>query len=182
LYAPTDVGPPGLSWIVAKPYLFKLLPHSTQEKVAYRSIRPAATGWLFPRMEGVRVSTGRNITSVAAKGDKVHVKLDDGSERIVDHILMATGYRVDITRYPFLAPELAKSVRAVNGYPVLGRGLESSVKGLHFMGAPAAESFGPVVRFVSGTTFSAHALASRIAGARVPSLKQSSARARGQAG
>lgn len=29
-------------------------------------------------------------------------------------------------------------------------GLESSVPGLHFLGAPAAWSFGPIMRFASG--------------------------------
>jgi hypothetical protein len=38
------------------------------------------------------------------------------------------------------------------------------VPGLHFVGAPAAWSFGPVMRFVSGTHFAARALARGIAG------------------
>ena len=28
----------------------------------------------------------------------------DGHERHVDHLLLGTGYRVDVARYPFLAP------------------------------------------------------------------------------
>ena len=47
----------------------------------------------------------------------------------------------------------------MNGYPVLRRGLESSVPGLHFLGAPAARSFGPLMRFVSGTWWSGRSLA-----------------------
>ncbi|HMI76635.1 MAG TPA: hypothetical protein VK495_18190, partial [Steroidobacteraceae bacterium] len=50
------------------------------------------------------------------------------------------------------------------GYPLLGPGFESSLPGLHFLGAPAARSFGPVSRFVSGTPYAARALARRIAG------------------
>ena len=37
---------------------------------------------------------------------------------------------------------------------VLGRGLESSVPGLHFVGKPASWSFGPLLNFISGSHFS----------------------------
>ena len=46
LYPPTDVGPPGLNWIVALPDLFRRFPAATQERIAYRSIRPAGAAWL----------------------------------------------------------------------------------------------------------------------------------------
>src|SRR5439155_1696352 len=150
-YPPTDVGPPGLNWIVATPGLFKRLPFPLQEKIAYRSIRPAGAGWLLPRVGGVRITTGRAVTSASSGGERVKLKLDDGSERCVDHVLLATGYRVDVSRYDFLAPELLKAVRRVDGYPLLDLGFESSLPGLHFLGAPAARSFGPVCRFVSGS-------------------------------
>jgi hypothetical protein len=163
-YPPTDVGPPGLNWIVATPGLFRRLPFRLQEKVAYRSIRPAGAGWLLPRIGKVRFTTGRAITSVSSAGGGIGLKLDDGTERCVHHVLLATGYRVDVALYHFLAPELLKTVRRVDGYPLLGPGFESSLPGLHFLGAPAARSFGPVCRFVSGTPYTARALARRIAG------------------
>jgi hypothetical protein len=50
-----------------------------------------------------------------------------------------------------------------DGYPVLNRGFESSVAGLHIVGAPAAESFGPLMRFVAGTSYAARAVTQRIA-------------------
>jgi hypothetical protein len=53
----------------------------------------------------------------------------------------------------------------VNGYPVLDRGFQSSVSGLHFVGAPAAWSFGPLMRFVAGTGFAARALTRGVASA-----------------
>jgi hypothetical protein len=163
-YPPTDVGPPGLNWIVATPGLFRRLPFRLQEKVAYRSIRPAGAGWLLPRIGKVRFTTGRAITSVSSAGGGIGLKLDDGTERCVHHVLLATGYRVDVALYDFLAPDLLKTVRRVDGYPLLGPGFESSLPGLHFLGATAARSFGPVSRFVSGTPYTARALARRITG------------------
>jgi hypothetical protein len=57
-------------------------------------------------------------------------------------------------------------VRTVDGYPVLGRGLESTAPGIHFVGAPAAYSFGPVMRFVVGSWYDAPAVAAGISGRR----------------
>jgi cation diffusion facilitator CzcD-associated flavoprotein CzcO len=163
-YPPTDVGPPGLNWIVATPGLFRRLPFSLQEKIAYRSIRPAGSGWLLPRVGEVRFTTSRVVNAASSAGGQVTLKLDDNSQRCVDHVLLATGYRVDVSLYDFLTPELLKGVRRIDGYPLLGPGFESSVPGLHFLGAPAARSFGPVCRFVSGTPYTTRALARCIAG------------------
>ncbi len=163
-YPPTDVGPPGLNWIVATPGLFRRLPFSLQEKIAYRSIRPAGSGWLLPRVGEVRITTSRVVNAASSAGGRVILKLDDNSQRCVDHVLLATGYRVDVSLYDFLALELLKGIRQIDGYPLLGRGFESSVPGLHFLGATAAHSFGPVCRFVSGTPYATRALTRRIAG------------------
>jgi hypothetical protein len=46
----------------------------------------------------------------------------------------------------------------VRGYPVLNSGFESSVRGLHVVGAPAAWSMGPLMRFVAGTAFAARSV------------------------
>jgi hypothetical protein len=72
--------------------------------------------------------------------------------------MLATGYQVDISRYEFLNSEILRGVRTSNGYPLLGPGFESSLPGLHFVGAPAAISFGPICRFVAGTEFTARGL------------------------
>jgi hypothetical protein len=158
VYAPTDVGPMGISRIVAKPGLFTSLPRAVQDPMAHRAIRPAGAAWLVPRLAGVPIGTGVRVNSARPSGDRVHVELSDGSARTVDHLLFGTGYRVDIHRYPFLDPALVLQVRSVGGYPVLRPGMESSVPGLHFLGAPAARSFGPIMRFVAGGWYGAESL------------------------
>jgi FAD-dependent urate hydroxylase len=159
LYAPTDVGPMGLSRLVAVPDLFRRLPRRVQEPLAYRSIRPAGAAWLVSRLRNVPITMSQSIVSVSTTGEGLRVRFADGGQRTADHLLLGTGYRVDIARYPFLAPSLLARVRRVNGYPVLSRGMESSVAGLHFVGAPAAWSFGPIMRFVSGGWYTGRALA-----------------------
>jgi cation diffusion facilitator CzcD-associated flavoprotein CzcO len=158
LYPASDVGPPGLNWIVDTPDLFRRLPLAVHSRIARRAIRPAGAGWLRPRMNGVRITTGRVVVSAKATGRQVRLALDDGTERSIDHVLLATGYQVDISRYAFLAEELVRSLRLVDGYPELTAGFETSLAGLHFLGAPAAKSFGPLMRFVAGTRYAAHAL------------------------
>lgn len=168
LYAPTDVGPMGLSRLVAVPDAFRRLPRSIQEPLAYRSIRPAGAAWLTARLQDVPIIMAQSIASVSTSGDQVQVRFANGSQRTVDHLLLGTGYRVNINRYPFLAPSLLARVHQVNGYPVLRRGMESSVSGLHFIGAPAAWSFGPIMRFVSGGWYTGRALAGVVANGRTP--------------
>lgn len=153
LYSTRDVGPAGISRLVSMPHLFRRLPRKFQDRTAYRAIRPAGAGWLQQRIEGVPIRLGRKVVSADAAGSQLRLRLDDGTERRVDHALLATGFRVDVSRYPFLSPSLSKQLETVGGFPVLKRGLESSVPGLHFVGKPAAWSFGPLLGFVSGAEF-----------------------------
>jgi hypothetical protein len=53
-------------------------------------------------------------------------------------------------------------VRTRDGLPVLRRGFETSVPGLHVVGALSIGSFGPVARFVSGTWYTAPAVARHV--------------------
>jgi hypothetical protein len=159
LYHPTDVGPPILNQLTARPDLFRRFPIGVQRRLAYRAIRPAATDWLRARVARVRVNPRKSIVGARVKGDSVIIRLDDGTIRVFDRVVLATGYRIDLSRYAFLSRDLVASLHLVNGYPVLTEGFESSIPGLHFLGAPAAESYGPLMRFVSGTTYTASRLA-----------------------
>jgi cation diffusion facilitator CzcD-associated flavoprotein CzcO len=159
LFSPYDIGPAGVSRIVAKPDLVRYFPRSVQNRFRVRALRPAGARWLMPRMAGIRTTTGRSIASAGPAGQQVDIKLDDGQSRRVDHVLLGTGYRVDITRYPFLPADLSKSVSRSGGFPILSEGFESSIPGLHFLGAPSAWSFGPLMYFVAGTEYAARSLA-----------------------
>jgi cation diffusion facilitator CzcD-associated flavoprotein CzcO len=158
LYAPTDVGPAGLSQLMARPHLLRRLPQRLRNQLWKRAVRPAGARWLVERLRDVPMRLQSSIVSVAQVGRRVKVRLDDGSEHTVDHILLGTGYRVDISKYGFLTPALVQSIDCANGYPRLKEGLETSVPGLHIVGAPAAWSFGPLMQFVSGARYAAREL------------------------
>lgn len=163
LYASTDVGPPGLSQIVARPALFRRLPERLRIPIAERSIRPAASGWLLPRSSGIATSEGERGVAANVIDGEVRVRTDKGREITVDHVVLGTGYRPQVSTQLLLDEQL-RSVIAVDdeGLPVLKNGFMSSVPGLHFVGAMAAGTYGPLMRFVSGTPFAGKTIASAI--------------------
>jgi cation diffusion facilitator CzcD-associated flavoprotein CzcO len=164
LYAPTDVGPAGISQVLARPDLVRRLPRAVQDKLRKRATRPAGARWLVERLQTVPIKLGRSVVSAVPSGGRVKVRLDEGSEKLVDHLLLGTGYRVDISKYEFLSPKLVQSIRRFGGYPWLKDGFETSVAGLHVIGAPATWSFGPLLQFVSGTHYAGQALLRSMAG------------------
>ncbi|HEV8461223.1 MAG TPA: FAD-dependent oxidoreductase [Gaiellaceae bacterium] len=166
LFAPAEVGPAGISRLVSTPDLYRRLPRSVQDRFSVRSLRPAGAAWLQSRLEGVPMTFNAAVTAAREENGQVELTLADASTRRADHVLLATGYRVDIAGYRFLPSELLQGISRVGGYPRLRRGFESSVPGLHFLGAPSAWSFGPLMRFVAGTEFAAPALTRAVLGGR----------------
>jgi hypothetical protein len=167
---PTDVGGRVSGWIAAAPDVWRRVPRRLRPAVSFRCIRPAGAGWLRDRLADVPMSLGRRVVEARMHDGVVELSLDDGSKRTVDRVLLGTGYRIDVRRYPFLGADVLAGLELAGGYPVLGPGLESSVTGLHFMGAPAAHSFGPIMRFVVGSWYSAPAVARRAVDRRQPPI------------
>lgn len=170
LYSQHDVGPAGISRLVAAPRLVAKVPLGMRDKIRKRAVRAAGSNWLPARLEAVKKTTGQAVVRAAATGNDVDLELGDGSRRRVDHVLLGTGYDVDISRYGFLCPELVNSVEHFGGYPILKRGFSCSVPGLHFIGATAARSFGPLLYFVAGTEFASRELTRYIVGSRQNTL------------
>src|SRR5258708_20392842 len=88
LYAPTDVGPAGISQIVARPDLVRRFSRPIQDWLRKRSIRPAGARWLVERLKDVPMHLGRSVVSATSNGARVKVRLDDGSERNFDPIFL----------------------------------------------------------------------------------------------
>ena len=162
LYAPSDVGPPGLNWMLHFPLAFRLLPRNVQKAVTRRAVRPAGARWLIDRVLGrVTITSNTVVQAASAAATGVRLELSDGTVRMVDHLIMATGYRPNVDRLEFIVPELRGRVRQRDGFPILNRWLESSIPGLHFAGGLADQSYGPICRFVSGAEVAARRIAAR---------------------
>jgi predicted ATP-grasp superfamily ATP-dependent carboligase len=171
LLPPTGVGGMLTGWVAAAPDAFRRTPCQVGPWISRRCIAPAGSGWLRPRVGQVTISCGRFAVRAEPRNGGVWLLLNDHSERVVDHVVLGTGYEIDVAAYPFVDPELATQIDSVGGYPRLGPGLESSVAGLYFLGAPAAFSFGPLMWFVIGTWYAAPALALRLLGHRQPPIR-----------
>lgn len=94
----------------------------------------------------------------------LHLRCADGTTQVIqaDHVIAATGYKVDLERLTFLSNEIRSKLKAVEGTPVLSSTFESSIPGLYFVGIAAANSFGPVMRFAFGAGFAARRLTQTI--------------------
>lgn len=166
LYAPTDVGPAGLSQIAARPDLVRRLPRACQDALRKRALRPAGARWLHSRMQEVKIMLNCRVLSAKPIGDQIKVKLSGHAEKMVEHVLLGTGYQVDISRYSLFSPKLLAGIERHHGYPKLRPGLESSIPGLHILGAPAAWSFGPLMNFVSGAGYASRCLVQHLSGTK----------------
>jgi len=160
---PFDImGPRFLSWLLAWPRMYRYAPRAVQNFLTARAVRPAGASWLTGRLAPIRMTTGCRILEANVTGSQLRLRLSDGTDRMVDHILLGTGYRVDVKRYGFLSAELRQALHTRDGYPVLKVGFESSVPGLHFMGTPSAATFGPLYRFVVGSKYAARELSASL--------------------
>ncbi|MGH2884627.1 MAG: hypothetical protein ACRDPA_18330, partial [Solirubrobacteraceae bacterium] len=130
---------------------------------------------------GMSVTTATEVTNAQVAREGLELTLSDGTTRHVDHLMFGTGYKVDVARYPFLDESLVADIQRVDGYPTLRRGFESRVAGLHFLGAPAARSFGPIMRFVSGSWYGGTRLAQAVARGREGRMPRTRNVSRGRA-
>jgi len=149
------------------PQLFRLLPERTRLEAVRRILGPAP-GW-FIQQEVVGkfpFHLGANITDVGVRNQRAYLQFaDSGGNQILeaDHIIAATGFKVDLRRLKFLDASMLANIQSVEQTPVLSSTFESSVPGLYFVGTSAANSFGPLLRFAFGAGFTAKRVSKALA-------------------
>jgi FAD-dependent urate hydroxylase len=152
------------------PHPYRHLPAQLRHYLVRRVLGPLGAWWLKDRFEGkVQVNeVARVVRAEAGDGrPSLTVQTLGGptQQLSADHVIAATGYRVDLAAMDFLGHELRTELAVSRGTPKLGGGYVSSVPGLYFTGLPAAASYGPVMRFVCGTEFASPRLAKHLAAA-----------------
>jgi thioredoxin reductase len=168
---PRPRSPLGPTWRIYPfshaPWLFRQLPAKVRIKLVKRVLGPLGAWWLRDRVVGkIPLREGQRVVEARPEGGKVLLTLDSAGQRskvTVDHVLAATGYRVDLAQLGFLGPDLRASIQTVAGWPCLSSSSESSVPGLFFAGLTAAGTFGPVMRFVCGSGFAARRISAAVA-------------------
>lgn len=154
----TGIGPSWRSLFYANlPGIFRRLPEETRLHIVKTHLGPAGGWFMKDRIAPVATLLGFQPHDAEIVQGRVLLRLSgqNGEVRDVqtDHVVAATGYRVDLRRLAFLSGDLRDRVRAVEHTPVLGSHFESSVPGLYFVGPVAANSFGPVMRFAYGAKY-----------------------------
>ena len=137
------------------PQIYRLLPAYVRTRELERVLRPVAVRSLLPRVASVRFSLGRMVSKASLVQNGLELCLDDQTTRHVDHVVLATGYRVSVDAIGFVSPQLRSGIRTHDGYPELSHKMESSAPGLYFVGATAARSFGRLMWLVRGARWAA---------------------------
>ena len=151
------------------PWFVHWFPQRLRSRIVRRHLGPSASWTVKERiLADVRLWPGFNVRAAEPQDGKVRLILRDldGIEKshVTDHVIAATGYRVDVGRLGFLGEKLRSRLRLVDAAPALSRRFESSVPGLYFTGIASAASFGPVMRFAFGADYTARYLARHLAG------------------
>ena len=163
------------------PHYVRRMPVAARLYLMKNVLGPAGGWWLRDRVEGrVPVSSGRRVSRAEVVGDEVRLTLDSAAAAVtgspalgldtgsltVDHVLAATGYRVDVARVDWLSEDLRGAIRQVpgTGSPQLDPWCRSSVPGLYFTGLASAPTLGPLMRFVAGTVYTAPRVAKAVVG------------------
>jgi thioredoxin reductase len=164
---PTGIGPGWRSFFCMNmPLVFHRLPESLRLKVTRRHLGPAPGWFMRERIEGrIPALIGQTLDRAELRDGRVTLEISDSAGTLAlncDHVVAATGYRPNIERLTYLSPDLRGRIAAVEKTPILSDNFETSVRGLYFTGPAAANSFGPLMRFMVGAEFAAPRLAAHL--------------------
>ena len=165
------------------PLVFRRMPEQFRlDKV--RNLLGPSPGWFIKQdvVGKVPIHTGCSLRDIRIQDGRVQLQIADDTAADqtfeADHVISATGYRVDLRRLPFFDSNLLSQIQSVEYTPILSSNFESSLPGLYFVGASAANTFGPLLRFAVGAKFTARRLSRHLA--RSGSVKLASARSQSQ--
>lgn len=159
----TPLGPGWSHLVITRaPDLISHLPPAARLRLVRLTYGPSGAWWLRPRVEGsINMLLSTEVEEAREAGGRILLRLrhesGKSSSLAADHVLAATGYRVDVNAIDYLSPAIRTRLARVpgSGAPALSGSCQSSIPGLYFVGLSAAATFGPLLRFVHGTDFAA---------------------------
>jgi len=137
------------------PGWFKSLPTSKREAIAKRfwaEGRLKLEPWLTPRLDESSVHRWPHASVISCReleNGEIAVELSNGVRLMVDHVILATGYKPDMRKVLYLAGVIDR-LELADGFPVLDEYFQSTLEGLFITGFPATRDFGPFFGFVRG--------------------------------
>jgi len=165
------------------PEIVHALPRPMRLHLVKNELGPSGGWFMRDRIMGhVPLELGQDVAEARARNGKIELTLRsaEGREKTLsaDHVIAATGYRIDIRRYDFLDRKLLSAIRVIEQAPQLSQNYETSVPGLYVIGPATANSFGPVARFVFGAIHPARRISLHLdsrAAARAPAMQAAKA-------
>jgi cation diffusion facilitator CzcD-associated flavoprotein CzcO len=164
-----------VSWKFVDPYVeatmrvrgwWRSLPKADQDAIARRFWevgRLTLEHWLTPRLSSPTVHRrpGTEVVQAEPRGadGEVRVRLSNGDDLSVDHVIFASGYRADLAKVPYLAGVLDQ-IELIDGFPVLDQSFGACLSRLYLPGFVATRDFGPFFGFVKGTPAAASLIVS----------------------
>jgi cation diffusion facilitator CzcD-associated flavoprotein CzcO len=148
---------PMVDGMVTSPAWYRNLPAEQREEVNQRfwaEGRLKLEPWLKPRIvqDSVKIWPKSQVVSCQQlPAGEFAVRLDTGGRAdsvAVDHVVLATGYKVDMAQIPFLSRgNILESLETRGGHPVLDKRFQSNVPGLFITSMAATQDFGPFLAF-----------------------------------
>lgn len=155
--------------MVDDPAWFRSLAPGEQEAVRYRlwaEGRLKVEPWLEARVRRDTVHVWPHtelVTCEEGPDGSLGVTLSNGERLEVDHVILATGYRVRIEQVPFLARgNLLPRLETRDGFPVLDTHFQTNIPGLFITSMAAAQDFGPFFGFTISVRASARLIAQAV--------------------
>jgi len=132
--------------------------------------------WLEKRVMNDNVKLLPCTEIVACKklpGGGLEVEFNKGTTIIVDHIILATGYKVMINRVPFLNKgNILSKLSIQNNFPALDEHFQTNLPGLFITSMPASQDFGPFFGFTIAVRTSAKLIGEALKVSRERSILQ----------
>jgi FAD-dependent urate hydroxylase len=154
--------PPLVDGMVDNPAWFRNLPQEEKDAIVKRMWgegRLKVEPWLEARVmkPNTHIHANSKLERCVERMDgALDIRLDNGESFVVDDVILATGYKVDMSRVLFLsAGNLSEKVAVNNGFPVLDPHFQTNVTGLYFTSMAAGQDFGPFFGFTVSVRTSA---------------------------
>lgn len=162
--------PPLVDAMVDNPAWFRKLPQVEKDTINKRMWgegRLKVEPWLEKRVvkKNTQIHAMTKLVSCTERADgALDVRLDNGESFIVDEVILATGYKVDLGQIPFLTKgNVFENISVKNGFPVLDEHFQTSVRGLYITSMPAGQDFGPFFGFTVSARSSAKIIGNALA-------------------
>jgi cation diffusion facilitator CzcD-associated flavoprotein CzcO len=120
--------------------------------------------WLKPRIDHDTIMiwpTSQMVSCRQLPEGALEVTLDVGERLTIDHIILATGYKVNMANIPLLhRGNILSRLQTSNGYPMLDEHFQSTIPGLFVTSMPAMQDFGSFFAFTVSVRASARIIGS----------------------